>query len=290
MMGCVLVEKGRKVSREYERAAEAVRFIVARTPHKPKVGLVLGSGLGAFADELAEAVVIPYESTPHFPRSTAEGHPGRLVVGKSGSVPVVVLQGRVHYYEGYTIQQVVFPVRVMGLLGVRVLVLTNAAGGINPKLKEGGLLVIRDHVNLQGTNPLLGPNEPRFGPRFPDMTEAYSRRLVELAHEEANKLGLELFEGVYAAVPGPSYETPAEVRCLRTLGADVVGMSTVPEVIAANHMGLRVLAISCVTNMAAGILDKKLSHEEVLAAGERVKEQFTTLLRALVPRLAREVE
>lgn len=290
MMGCVLVEKTRKVSREYERAAEAVRFIVARTPHKPKVGLVLGSGLGAFADELAEAVVIPYESLPHFPRSTAEGHPGRLVVGKSGSVPVVVLQGRVHYYEGYTIQQVVFPVRVMGLLGVRVLLLTNAAGGINPKLKEGGLLVIRDHVNLQGTNPLLGPNEPRFGPRFPDMTEAYSRRLVELAHEEANKLGLELFEGVYAAVAGPSYETPAEVRCLRTLGADVVGMSTVPEVIAANHMGLRVLAISCVTNMAAGILDKKLSHEEVLAAGERVKEQFTTLLRALVPRLAREVE
>lgn len=290
MMGCVLVEKGRKVSREYERAAEAVRFIVARTPHKPKVGLVLGSGLGAFADELAEAIVISYESLPHFPRSTAEGHPGRLVMGKSGSVPVVVLQGRVHYYEGYTIQQVVFPVRVMGLLGVRVLLLTNAAGGINAKLKEGGLLVIRDHVNLQGTNPLLGPNEPRFGPRFPDMTEAYSRRLVELAHEEANKLGLELFEGVYAAVAGPSYETPAEVRCLRTLGADVVGMSTVPEVIAANHMGLRVLAISCVTNMAAGILDKKLSHEEVLAAGERVKEQFTTLLRALVPGLAREVE
>jgi len=271
---------------EYERATAAVQFILARTAYKPKVGLVLGSGLGAFADELAEAVVIPYESIPHFPQATVEGHPGRLVIGKSGSVAVAVLQGRVHYYEGYTSQQVVFPVRVMALLGVRVLLLTNTAGGINPKLKPGDLLVIRDHINLQGTNPLLGPSEPRFGPRFPDMTEAYSTRLVALAHAEAKKLGFDLCEGVYAGVAGPSYETPAEVRCLHLLGADVVGMSTVPEVIVAQQMGLQVLAISCVTNLAAGLCDRKLTHEEVLAAAQRLNERFTTLLRALLPRLA----
>ncbi|MBI4462968.1 MAG: purine-nucleoside phosphorylase [Acidobacteria bacterium] len=279
-----------RVSGEYERAEEAAAFIRNRTRLQPRIGLVLGSGLGAFADELADATAIPYAEIPHFPRSTAVGHAGRFVVGRSGYVPVAAMQGRAHYYEGYSIREVVFPVRVFHQLGVRVLVLTNAAGGINLKLKQCGLLVIRDHISLQGVNPLLGPNDERWGPRFPDMTEAYSKRLAAIAHEEAKKLELELFEGVYAALAGPSYETPAEIRYLRTIGADVVGMSTVPEVIVANHMGMRVLALSCVTNMAAGILDKKLSHAEVLEAGERVREQFTALLQALLPRLAREAE
>ena len=273
---------------EFERAEEAAAFIRARTRLRPKVGLVLGSGLGAFADELNDATAIPYAAVPHFPRPTAEGHAGRLVIGLCEDAPVAILQGRVHYYEGHSIRDVVFPTRVLGRLGVRILVLTNAAGGINLNLKAGGLLLIRDHINLQGVNPLLGPNDERLGPRFPDMSEAYAKRLAALAAEEARRLGLQLCEGVYAAVSGPNYETPAEVRYLRTIGADVVGMSTVPEVLAANHMGMEVVAISCVTNMAAGILERKITHQEVLEAGERVREQFTALLRALLPRLARE--
>jgi len=276
------------VTGEFERAEEAAAFIRARTRLRPKVGLVLGSGLGAFADELNDATAIPYAAVPHFPRPTAEGHAGRLVIGLCEDAPVAILQGRVHYYEGHSIRDVVFPTRVLGRLGVRILVLTNAAGGINLNLKAGGLLLIRDHINLQGVNPLLGPNDERLGPRFPDMSEAYAKRLAALAAEEARRLGLQLCEGVYAAVSGPNYETPAEVRYLRTIGADVVGMSTVPEVLAANHMGMEVVAISCVTNMAAGILERKITHQEVLEAGERVREQFTALLRALLPRLARE--
>lgn len=256
----------------------------------PRVGLVLGSGLGAFAEGLEGATAIPYREIPHFPVSTAAGHAGRLVLGRCGGVPVAAMQGRAHFYEGYTLQQVVFPIRVLGLLGARVLVLTNAAGGINRRLRARGLLVIRDHINLQGSNPLLGPNEERFGPRFPDMTEAYSKELIALAKKVARRQRLRLFEGVYAAVHGPSYETPAEIRALARLGADVVGMSTVPEVIAANHMGLRVLGISCVTNMAAGLSGKKINHDEVLEAGERVGKQFSTFLRALVPELARTVK
>ncbi|MFQ5926068.1 MAG: purine-nucleoside phosphorylase [Terriglobia bacterium] len=275
---------------EYERAEEAAALIRHRTELRPTIGLVLGSGLGAFADELAGATTIPYEEIPHFPQPTTRGHAGRLVVGRSGTLSVAALQGRVHYYEGLSIREVVFPVRVLGRLGVRVLLLTNAAGGINRKLKEGGLFVIRDHINLQGVNPLRGPNDERLGPQFLDLSEAYSKRLAAIAHEEAGKLGLELFAGVYAAVAGPSYETPAEIHYLRTIGADVVGMSTVPEVIVAHQMGMQVLAISCVTNMAAGILDKKISHAEVLAAGKHVRGQFTALLRALLPRLAREAE
>ncbi len=273
---------------EFKRAEEAAAFIRARTRLRPKVGLVLGSGLGAFAEELKDATAIPYADIPHFPRPTAEGHAGRLVIGLCGDAPVAVLQGRAHYYEGHSIRDVVLPTRVLGRLGVRILVLTNAAGGINLNLKAGGLLLIRDHINLQGVNPLLGPNDERLGPRFPDMSEAYAKRLAALAAEEARRLGLQLYEGVYAAVSGPNYETPAEVRYLRTIGADVVGMSTVPEVLAANHMGMEVVAISCVTNMAAGILEKKITHQEVLETGERVREQFTALLRALLPRLARE--
>lgn len=273
------------VTGEFERAEEAAKFIRQRTRLEPRVGLVLGSGLGAFADELAQATALSYADIPHFPRPTAEGHAGRLVIGHCGPAVVAALQGRVHYYEGHSIHDVVLPVRVLGRLGIRTLLLTNAAGGINLKLKECGLLVIRDHINLQGTNPLRGPNDDRFGPRFVDLTEAYAKRLAAVAREEARKLGMELFEGVYACLPGPNYETPAEIRYLRTIGADVVGMSTVPEVMAARHMGVEVLAVSCVTNMAAGILDKKITHAEVLAAGERVRGQFTALLRAVLPRL-----
>ena len=274
---------------EFEKVQEAARFIRRKRRLQPKVGLVLGSGLGAFGEQLADAVVIPYTKIPHFVPSTAQGHAGRLVMGTLGGMPVATMQGRVHYYEGYSMEQVTFPIRVLGQLGIRALILTNAAGGINLELKERGLLIIRDHINLQGTNPLIGPNEERFGPRFPDMTAAYSKRFAQIAKEEGQKLGIHLFEGVYAALSGASYETPAEIRYLRTIGADVVGMSTVPEVIIAAHMGIPVLAISCVTNMAAGILDKKIVHEEVLQAGEWVKEQFVALLRAVIPRLAAEV-
>jgi len=272
---------------DYDKANEAARYLAQRTPHRPRVGLVLGSGLGAFAGTLREPTAVDYRDIPHFPVSTAVGHAGRLVVGLAGNVPVAVMQGRVHFYEGYSARDVVFPVRTLGLFGMKTLVLTNAAGGINRKLKARGLMLIRDHLNLQGSNPLLGPNDERFGPRFPDMTEAYSHELRAVARRVARRQKLRLFEGVYAAMHGPSYETPAEIRMLSKLGADAVGMSTVPEVIAANHMRLRVLAISCVTNLAAGISKKKINHEEVLEAGERVGKQFSAFLRALIPELAR---
>lgn len=284
-----MVTRRKRSAGEIQKVEEAVKLIRRRTRLQPKVGLVLGSGLGSFADGLSDAVRIPYAKIPHFVPSTAQGHAGQLVIGESGDVPVATMQGRVHFYEGYSMKEVTFPTRVLAKLGVRALILTNAAGGINLELKERGLLLIRDHINLQGTNPLIGPNDERWGPRFPDMTQAYSKRFTQIAREEAQKLGIHLFEGVYAALTGPSYETPAEIRYLRTIGADVVGMSTVPEVIVASHMGLEVLAISCVTNMAAGILDKKIVHEEVLEAGEWVKEQFVALLRAIIPRLAAEV-
>ncbi len=273
---------------EYARAERAAKFILSKTKLRPKTGLVLGSGLGAFAEELTEATRIPYEKIPGFPRSTAIGHAGRLVIGKSGKVTVAAMQGRVHFYEGYTAQQVVFPMRVFGRLGIRSAILTNAAGGINLEFKQGALVVIRDHINLQGTNPLIGPNDERFGLRFPDMTTAYWKPYREAALVEAKRLGIEVSEGVYAALFGPSYETPAEIRYLRTIGADLVGMSTVPEVIVARHMGIRVLGISCVTNMAAGILDQPINHLEVLETGERVKAQFIALLHAVLPRIASE--
>lgn len=272
----------------FPRAESAAAFVLSQTKLRPQIGLVLGSGLGAFADELTKAVRIPYAQIPSFPRSTAIGHAGQLVVGKAGDVPVAVMQGRVHLYEGYTASEVAFPVRVLGRMGVRAVILTNAAGGINTEYGQGALVMIRDHINLQGQNPLVGANDDRLGPRFPDMSYTYAKRYREIALEEAKKLSIPPREGVYVGLLGPSYETPAEIRYLRTIGADLVGMSTVPEAIAARHMGMNVLAISCVTNMAAGILDQPLAHEEVLETGRRVMGQFIALLRAVLPRIAKE--
>ncbi|MDR3762892.1 MAG: purine-nucleoside phosphorylase [Acidobacteriota bacterium] len=254
----------------------------------PEVAVILGSGLGAFADSLHDAVVIPYGEIPHFPRSTAVGHAGRLVIGKLGGLTVAAMQGRVHQYEGYTARESAFPVRVLARLGVRRLVLTNAAGGINPAYGQGALVLLSDHINLQCANPLSGANDERLGPRFPGMSEAYDARFRRIAQQAAAAMGYDLKEGVYAALAGPSYETPAEIRFLRTIGADLVGMSTVPEVIVARHMGLRVLALSCVTNMAAGLGEGELCHEEVLATTERVRSTFLALLTAVLPRIAAE--
>ena len=252
---------------------------------RPKVAVILGSGLGAFADELTDAVSIPYTDIPDWPRSTAIGHAGRLVFGNANGVDVVVMAGRVHLYEGYTPQQVTFGIRVLGLLGVKSLVVTNAAGGIGSHLGRGGVVLISDHINLQGANPLIGPNDEALGARFPDMTEAYSKAYRTIAHKVARDLGITLQEGVYAALTGPNYETPAEIRYLRTIGADLVGMSTVPEVIVANHMGIKVLGISVVTNLAAGISGEKLSHKEVLDTGQQVRGTLAQLLKELLPRL-----
>ncbi len=265
--------------------AEARAYIESCTPLRPRVAVVLGSGLGGFASALCEPVEIPYAAIPGWPCSTAVGHAGRLVLGTLGGIPVAVMSGRVHLYEGYTPQQVTFGVRVLGTMGVRSMVFTNAAGGINAGLDRGGLVLITDHINLQGSNPLAGPNDEALGPRFPDMTEAYSRRFRAIAQDVSHELCIALNEGVYAAMLGPSYETPAEIRFLRTIGADVVGMSTVPEAIVANHMGIEVLGVSCVTNMAAGILPRKISHEEVLETGEMVRDTLVRLLTALLPRL-----
>jgi purine-nucleoside phosphorylase len=266
----------------YERAEHATRVIRSRVSVEPRIALVLGSGLGSFADDFEESVAIPYEEIPGFVRSTAQGHAGRLVIGKIEGVPVLAMQGRVHYYEGYSLEEVTFPVRTFGLLGVKTLVLTNAAGGINVQLTQGALMVISDHVNLMGVNPLRGPNDERFGPRFPDMSAVYSPELQELVIDEAKAIGVEVRRGIYGALSGPSYETPAEIHLLRNLGADAVGMSTVPEAIVARHMGLEVLGISCITNMAAGISDDPINHEEVMATGDRVRETFSDLLRRVI--------
>ncbi len=270
---------------QFTLAETAAQSVLQRTSLRPQIGLVLGSGLGGFADSLTDATRIPFADIPAFPRSTAIGHAGQMVIGKAGDVPVAAMQGRAHLYEGYSAQEVAFPIRVFGRMGIRAVILTNAAGGINLTYQQGALVLIRDHINLQGTNPLAGPNDDRFGVRFPDMTHAYERSYRELAREEAGKLGMNLHEGVYVALLGPSYETPAEIRYLRTIGADLVGMSTAFEVIAARHVGIKVLAISCVTNMAAGILDQPLSHEEVMETGERVRSSFEALLRAVLPRI-----
>jgi len=271
---------------QFAAAESAAQLILSRTSLRPKIGLVLGSGLGAFADSLTDAARVPYAEIPSFPQSTAIGHAGRMVVGNAGSVAVAAMQGRVHLYEGYSAQEITFPIRVFARMGIRAVILTNAAGGMNLSYSQGALVLIRDHINLQGTNPLIGHNDDRFGPRFPDMTRAYDPQYRAIAKEEARNLNLILEEGIYAALPGPSYETPAEIDYLRRIGADLVGMSTVAEVIAARHMGLKVLAISCVTNMAAGILDQPLSHSEVMETGERVKSTFEALLRAVLPRIA----
>lgn len=280
------MSEGSAVSTLYARAEQAARTIRSRTSLKPEVALVLGSGLGGFADEFAEAVAIPYGEIPGFATSTAEGHAGRLVVGRVGLVPVIAMQGRVHYYEGYTLEEVTFPIRVFKLLGIKRLILTNAAGGIDIELNQGALMVISDHLNLMGVNPLRGPNDERFGPRFPDMSEAYSRNLQQQAVEVARTLGIEIRRGIYAALAGPSYETPAEIHMFRACGADAVGMSTVPETIVARQMGIEVLGISCITNMAAGISDEPINHAEVMETGRRVRDTFTKLLRGVISQLA----
>lgn len=269
----------------YERAEHAARIVRARTKLEPRIAIVLGSGLGGFADEFDEAVGIPYEEIPGFARSTAQGHAGRLVIGKIDEVPVMAMQGRVHYYEGYSLEQVTFPIRTFKLLGVKTLILTNASGGVNVQLSQGALMVINDHLNLMGDNPLRGPNDERFGPRFPDMSAVYAASLQEIVVEEAKSIGVEVRRGIYGALSGPSYETPSEIHLMRNLGADAVGMSTVPEAIVARHMDLEVLGISCITNMAAGISDEPINHEEVMATGDRVRDVFALLLQKVVGRI-----
>ncbi len=282
----------------FENAAEAAEYIGQKTSLRPRVAIVLGSGLGAFADELDEAVAIPYEEIPHFVRSTVEGHAGRLVIGKCGDVPLVVQQGRFHFYEGYSMEQVMFPARVFGRMRIGTVILTNAAGSLKAGMRPGDLMLIADHINMMGVNPLRGPNDERFGPRFPDMTQVYDRELQRAIDEEAHNIARERLEtgkekaltdflhrGTYCALSGPTYETPAEIRLFRALGADAVGMSTVPEAIAAHHQGLRVAGISCITNFAAGMTDDVIHHGEVMEVGARVSEVFKELLRRVVKRI-----
>ena len=269
----------------FERVEAAAEVVRRRCGDVPKLALILGSGLGDFAATLTGAVAVPYAEVPHWPVSTVVGHPGRLVVGSSAGKRVAALVGRVHAYEGHPLDAVAFATRVMGHLGVRQLVLTNAAGGVNTGFSRGALMIIDDHINLLGTNPLAGENDDRFGPRFPDMTEIYSKRLRAIADEAAAARGLSVTHGVYAALPGPSYETPAEIRYLRTIGADAVGMSTVPEALAARHMGLEVIGLSCITNMAAGVLPQPLSHDDVLETTWRVRGTFRALLEGIIERL-----
>ena len=270
---------------QFDRAEEAAAAIRARCGAPPRIAIVLGSGLGDFADALPDSVAIPYDMLPHWPRSTVVGHAGRLVVGTIAGRRVAALSGRVHAYEGHDFATVTFAIRVMSRLGVKQVILTNAAGGINTDFAQGVLMLIEDHINLMGGNPLVGPNDERFGPRFPDMTGLYSPRLRALAGEAAAEAGAFLTHGVYAGLLGPSYETPAEIRFLRTAGADAVGMSTVPEAIAARHMGMEVLGISCITNMAAGVLDQPLVHDEVLETAKQVRGSFIALLEQIVARL-----
>lgn len=264
---------------------DAAEFIRGKYPMEPEIGLVLGSGLGVLADLVEDAVVIPYEHIPHFPVSTVEGHAGELLLGTVGGRHVLLMKGRFHMYEGYGVETVSFPVRVMKELGVKTLLVTNAAGGINTSYEVGDLMLIKDHINFTFRNPLMGPNHSELGVRFPDMSEAYSRRLREVAKTVAAEQGQKLQEGVYIGLLGPSYETPAEIRMMRTLGADAVGMSTVAEVLVARHAGIQVLGFSCISNMAAGILDQPLSHQEVMETTERVKQTFLKLIVGIIPRL-----
>ncbi|MBP7675811.1 MAG: purine-nucleoside phosphorylase [Thermoanaerobaculia bacterium] len=264
------------------RFTRTVEFLRARIPVPPVVGVILGSGLGDFADSVQDRVEIPYAQIPGFPASAVVGHAGTLVAGTLGGVPIVVLAGRIHYYEGHPMPLVVTPARVLGLLGCRDVIVTNAAGGIDTRFSAGDLMLISDHINLFGTNPLIGPNEDSLGARFPDMSDAYRSDLRTLARAVARRIRVPLREGVYIGVTGPSYETPAEIRAFRALGASAVGMSTVPEVIALGHMGVGVVGISCITNMAAGVLKQPLRHDEVLETTRRVKDRFVRLLSALV--------
>jgi purine-nucleoside phosphorylase len=269
----------------FDQVFEAAEYIRARVERVPGIAVVLGSGLGDLAGRVANPVTLAYVNMPNWPPSGVVGHAGKLVIGDLAGKRVIVLSGRAHYYEGHSLLRSTFSIRVMGLLGVKTLILTNAAGGINTSFESGALMAIDDHINLFGTNPLIGPNEERFGPRFPDMTDAYSKRLRALADTVAAERGIELAHGIYAALHGPSYETPAEIRFLRTIGADAVGMSTAPETIVARHMGIEVLAISCITNMAAGVLDAPLDHAEVMATATRVKDQFMALVEGTIQKL-----
>jgi purine-nucleoside phosphorylase len=269
----------------WERVEEAASDIRSRCASLPETAIVLGSGLGDFSDTLLDAVATPYASVPHWPASKVVGHAGRLVIGTVAGKRIAVLSGRVHFYEGYDLATVVFATRVMGRLGVKRFILTNAAGGINAAFAQGALMIIDDHINLMGSNPLIGPNDDRFGPRFPDMSEVYSARMRKIADEAARAKGVGVSHGVYLATHGPSYETPAEIRVFRSMGADAVGMSTVPEAIAARHMGMEVLGISCISNMAAGMSPQPIVHEDVLATMQRVRSSFISLLEGIIERL-----
>ena len=269
----------------YDHAARAANFIRTRANAGLSVGVVLGSGLGAFADDLGQSVSIRYDEIPGFAQATVEGHAGRLVIGSAEGVTVAAMQGRFHFYEGYSLEDVTFPIRVLKLVGVHTLILTNAAGSLNTEFTPGSLMIISDHINLMGVNPLIGPNDERFGPRFPDLTSTYDPELQSIVIEEAKALGLDMRRGVYAGLSGPSYETPAEIHMVRTLGADAVGMSTVPEAIVARHMDMKVIGISCITNLAAGVSDRPVDHSQVIATGERVRSEFTELLKRVVKRL-----
>ena len=265
-----------------KKVIESVNYIKDQIPFEPEIGLILGSGLGVLAEEIEAGVTIPYTQIPNFSKSTVVGHAGRLVVGRLAEKKVLAMQGRYHYYEGYSMEEITLPVRAMRLLGIKTLIVTNASGGINENFHVGDLMLIRDQINLMGTNPLIGSNFQEFGPRFPDMSYAYHPDLLRIGEEIAERLGIPVQKGVYIAVTGPSYESPAEIKAFRRWGADVVGMSTVPEVIVANHMGIKVLGISCVTNMAAGVLPKALDHREVMETAERVKPKFIRLVREIV--------
>ncbi|MEO3944445.1 purine-nucleoside phosphorylase [Gorillibacterium sp. CAU 1737] len=268
-----------------DRIAASADYIASKSPLKPEIGLILGSGLGILADLVENPTVLPYEEIPEFPVSTVEGHAGELVLGTVKGRAVILLKGRFHLYEGYEADTVSFPIRVMKKLGVKTLIVTNAAGGVNVDFDPGDIMIITDHINFMGKNPLVGPNASELGVRFPDMSEPYSRRLGKLADEAAAEKGYRLRRGVYAAMLGPCYETPAEIRMLRVVGADAVGMSTVPEVIVARHAGIEVLGFSCITNMAAGILDQPLSHSEVMETADRVKDQFLDLILTILEKL-----
>jgi purine-nucleoside phosphorylase len=274
---------GKKMKRDVIHTAAT--YIQGKTTIQPTIGLILGSGLGVLADEVQDAVKIPYNDIPEFPVSTVEGHAGQLVIGTIQDVPVIAMQGRFHFYEGYSLEKVTFPVRVMKELGIETIIVTNAAGGINESYNPGDLMLISDHINNFGTNPLIGPNDSELGVRFPDMSTAYCPKLRALAKDVASELNIAVQEGVYVGNTGPTYETPAEVRMLRVVGGDAVGMSTVPEVIVARHAGLRVLGISCISNMAAGILDQPLHHDEVIETTEKVKKQFLALVKEIVKQI-----
>lgn len=269
----------------YERIQESAEYIKSKINNTPEIGLILGSGLGVLGDEIENPVIIKYDEIPNFPVSTVEGHSGQLVIGNLEGKFVIAMQGRFHFYEGYSMETVTFPVRVMKELGVKTVIVTNAAGGANKDFKPGDLMIIKDHINLSGNNPLIGPNDNRLGVRFPDMSTAYTPKYRELAKECAKELGIEVQEGVYTFFSGPTYETPAEIRFAQTIGSDAVGMSTVPEVIVARHSGLDVVGISCITNMAAGILDQPLNHEEVIETTQKVKSEFLSLVKSIVNKL-----